>query len=425
MAQLLFQGSTAAEIEAALADVPPHPKRDALRSLLAGRERQIDALAAEVAATAANHDASGPTPEQGIARIAAFFDRAVAHSPEASVALYSLGDPAILAAATAEIIAWLEAHARARTGQGHARSRLRLRPGRRGAGAALPVRARPRRVFRDGGGSPTAAGRARQPSASRKRAARTSPSSRTRAFDAVLAIDSFPYMVQAGVAARHVTDAGAYPATRRRARHPQPLLPKRRRPGPRGRSRLGGGHRAAPRSGGPQAVPALGRVRLRAAAVIRLLLLLVLALPAYAQDHRGGTLRLLARTAAGTLDPQVNYTAQYWQLYCFTHDGLVAFRKAPGPGRPRDSCRTSPTPVPEDEGGLTYTFRLRPGIRFSDGAPLRPEDVVASFRRLFRVRSPTAETFYGAIDGADECLPRPTPAPSLAWPPTATRSASA
>ena len=79
-------------------------------ALLRGRERQLDALAAEVAATASNHDASGPTEAAGIARIAGFFDRAVEHSPEASVALYSLGDPAILAAATDEIMRWLEAH---------------------------------------------------------------------------------------------------------------------------------------------------------------------------------------------------------------------------------------------------------------------------------------------------------------------------
>ena len=33
------------------------------------------------------------------------------------------------------------------------------------------------------------------------------------------------------------------------------------------------------------------------------------------QAHRGGTLKLLAKSAGGTLDPQVNYTLQYWQLY--------------------------------------------------------------------------------------------------------------
>ena len=41
-------------------------------------------------------------------------------------------------------------------------------------------------------------------------------------------------------------------------------------------------------------------------------------------DHRGGTLKLLAKAAGGTLDPQVNYTLQYWQLYQATYDGLLA-----------------------------------------------------------------------------------------------------
>ncbi len=45
-----------------------------------------------------------PSAEQGLADCRAFFDRAVAVSEEASVALYSLGDPALLAAATAEVV---------------------------------------------------------------------------------------------------------------------------------------------------------------------------------------------------------------------------------------------------------------------------------------------------------------------------------
>lgn len=35
---------------------------------------------------------------------------------------------------------------------------------------------------------------------------------------------------------------------------------------------------------------------------------------AVAGPHRGGTLKLLAKAAGGTIDPHVNYTLQYWQL---------------------------------------------------------------------------------------------------------------
>ena len=123
--------------------------------------------------------------------------------------------------------------------------------------------------------------------------------------------------------------------------------------------------------------------------------------------HRGGTLRLLARSAAGTIDPQVNYTAQYWQVFSLVYDGLLAFRKVPGP-RGNEIVGDLADAVPEPtNGGLTWLFRLRPGIRFSNDAPVRPADVAASFRRLFRVQSPTAGTFYGAIVGADACLRAP------------------
>ena len=50
------------------------------------------------------------------------------------------------------------------------------------------------------------------------------------------------------------------------------------------------------------------------------------ALAPYDAKHAGGTVKLLAAAAGGTLDPKVNYTAQYWQLYQATYDGLLTFK---------------------------------------------------------------------------------------------------
>lgn len=137
--------------------------------------------------------------------------------------------------------------------------------------------------------------------------------------------------------------------------------------------------------------------------ILRALLLAVLAWPALAQG--GGTLRLLARNAAGSIDPQVNYTVQFWQMFAATHDGLVAFRKVAGPAG-TEIVPDLAEALPEIDG-LVYRFRLRPGLRFSDGGPVRADDVAASFRRIFQVGSPTAQTFYGAIAGAEACLAQP------------------
>jgi peptide/nickel transport system substrate-binding protein len=123
-------------------------------------------------------------------------------------------------------------------------------------------------------------------------------------------------------------------------------------------------------------------------------------------SHRGGTLKLLANAAGGTLDPQVNYTLQYWQLYQATYDGLLAFQKAGG------SAAFNVVPdlassYKTTNGGKSWVFTLRKGIKFSNGRPVTANDVVASFRRIFKVKSPTAGGFYNGIVGASKCLKTP------------------
>ena len=121
-----------------------------------------------------------------------------------------------------------------------------------------------------------------------------------------------------------------------------------------------------------------------------------------------GTLRLLASTGAGSIDPQINYTGQYWQLFTVVYDGLVGFRRVPGPaGLELVPDLADSVPQPTEEGRL-YTFHIRPGLHFSDGAPVHASDAAASFRRIFRIVGPTAGSFYGGIVGAQACLRTPT-----------------
>lgn len=82
------------------------PRLDALRQLAEthpqGWQTVHDIMAV------ADHDALAADPAKRMAAVARMFDAAVAISPEAGVALYSLGDADALAAATAEIVAWLD-----------------------------------------------------------------------------------------------------------------------------------------------------------------------------------------------------------------------------------------------------------------------------------------------------------------------------
>ncbi len=123
--------------------------------------------------------------------------------------------------------------------------------------------------------------------------------------------------------------------------------------------------------------------------------------------HRGGTLRLTAYQPAGTIDPQINYESDFWQIFYVTQDGLLAFAKQEGaPGRSLVPDLAEALPQITD-GGTTYLFHLRRAVRFSTGQEVGVEDVAASFRRMFRVLGPNVGSWYAGIVGAQACLAAP------------------
>src|SRR5215831_12207048 len=117
--------------------------------------------------------------------------------------------------------------------------------------------------------------------------------------------------------------------------------------------------------------------------------------------HKGGTFTILANSAFGVADPAQNYTLEQWQLLIDTHDGLVSFQKAGGAaGNKIVPDLATSVPVPTN-GGKTYVFHIRRGIKFSNGQTLKPSDFVTTFERQFTVPGPTS--FYAGIVGANKC----------------------
>jgi peptide/nickel transport system substrate-binding protein len=115
----------------------------------------------------------------------------------------------------------------------------------------------------------------------------------------------------------------------------------------------------------------------------------------------GGTFTILAHSGFGVADPAQNYTLQEWQLLIDTHDGLVTFAKQAGIAGTKivpDLATSIPTPT---NGGKTYLFHIRRGIKFSNGQVLKPSDFVTTFERQFTVPGPTS--FYNGIVGASAC----------------------
>jgi ABC-type transport system substrate-binding protein/streptogramin lyase len=126
-------------------------------------------------------------------------------------------------------------------------------------------------------------------------------------------------------------------------------------------------------------------------------------------SHRGGTLTSISSYAAiDTIDPAASTSPNVSppQLFGLTSDGLVTLNHAAGEAGTRlvpDLAMSLPVPA---SGGRTYTFRMRPWIRYSTGALVKPSDVTHSFERLFQLRSSGA-AYYQTIVGAAACQQAP------------------
>jgi len=118
--------------------------------------------------------------------------------------------------------------------------------------------------------------------------------------------------------------------------------------------------------------------------------------------HQGGVFTILANSSFGVADPAQNYTLQEWQLLIDTHDGLVGFSKVGGIAGTKivpDLATSIPLPT---NGGKTYVFHVRRGIKFSNGTTLEPSDFVTTLERQFTVPGGNPG-FYAGIVGASAC----------------------
>jgi peptide/nickel transport system substrate-binding protein len=129
--------------------------------------------------------------------------------------------------------------------------------------------------------------------------------------------------------------------------------------------------------------------------------------------HRGGTLAVLQNAQFGSLDPaRPGSVGSILTLY-MTNDGLTAFKRVGGSDGAQvvpDLAVSLPTPT---NGGLTYTFQLRSGIRYSNGQPVLPEDFRRAIERNFTLGpgaplDTAAYAYFEDVVGAAACIGRTT-----------------
>jgi len=132
--------------------------------------------------------------------------------------------------------------------------------------------------------------------------------------------------------------------------------------------------------------------------------LLALNMPALAQEYtpdpaakQGGAMVMTYKDDVATLDPAIGYDWQNWSMIRSLFDGLMDY--VPGTTDLRLGLAES---YEISEDGLSYTFKLRPGVKFHNGREMTADDVKYS---LDRVTLPATQSpgsgFFASIKGYD------------------------
>jgi peptide/nickel transport system substrate-binding protein len=99
--------------------------------------------------------------------------------------------------------------------------------------------------------------------------------------------------------------------------------------------------------------------------------------------RRGGTLRLASSADLDSLDPARTYYVWVWLLQRMLNRTLMAYPAEPGPSGLVPVPDLAEAPGEVGAGGRTWTYRLRPGVRYDDGTLVTAEHLRYAVQRIF------------------------------------------
>ena len=116
---------------------------------------------------------------------------------------------------------------------------------------------------------------------------------------------------------------------------------------------------------------------------------------------QGGFLNGTYASYPDYMDPALSYTAEGWTAMADVYIPLLTYKHANGeegseviPGLAKELPKIS-------NGGKTYTLFLRPGLKYSDGSPVKASDFPFAVERMIQLNS-GGSPFYLAIEGAEK-----------------------
>jgi peptide/nickel transport system substrate-binding protein len=114
----------------------------------------------------------------------------------------------------------------------------------------------------------------------------------------------------------------------------------------------------------------------------------------------GGTLKA-AYASFPELDPTVAFTTEAWTAMYDTYLPLLTYAHAEGEAGAKVVPALAEDLPAISEDGKTYTLKLRKGLTYSDGTPVKASDFAATIERIFKMNSYGAAFFTGIV-GAEK-----------------------
>ncbi|HEX2072034.1 MAG TPA: ABC transporter substrate-binding protein [Thermoleophilaceae bacterium] len=116
---------------------------------------------------------------------------------------------------------------------------------------------------------------------------------------------------------------------------------------------------------------------------------------------QGGSITIAQGSQPDALDPALAYTSNSWEPLWLVYTPPLTYRRAEGV-EGAELIPGAAEALPEvSADGKTYSFKIRKGLRYSDGTPVKASDFEHAVKRVLSLESGGSYLFEG-IDGATE-----------------------
>ena len=115
----------------------------------------------------------------------------------------------------------------------------------------------------------------------------------------------------------------------------------------------------------------------------------------------GGEITIAQTSQPDYLDPALSYTVNGWEPMWLVYTPLLTYRHEEGEAGAELVPGVAESMPEVSNGGKTYTFTLRKGLKYSDGSPLKASDVEHGIKRMLNLES-GGSSFFFDIEGAED-----------------------